>query len=151
MRKMIAQLNETNFISTTTDFWCDRSAKSYLCITGHWYKKDMIMKSKVLVFTPYYDRHTSENISSELEYHLKRLKIHDKTTAITCDGASNMKSAFRSIDARIKRVQCLAHKMHLIVCNSLGLWMKSDKQNDDQESNGKEKRLKNIGRKEKLN
>lgn len=133
---MISQLNDSNFVAITTDFWCDRSSKSYLCMTGHWYTGDMIIKSKVLVFTPYSDRHTSKNISSTLEYHLKALKIFDKTTTITCDGASNMKASFKTIDSRIKRLQCLAHKLHLIVCNALGLWVKPE-QDDNVETNGK--------------
>jgi 3-polyprenyl-4-hydroxybenzoate decarboxylase len=105
--------------------------------------------NKIEDFAPYFDRHTSVNISSELEHHLKRLKIHDKTTTITCDGASNIKAAFKSIDARIKRLQCLAHKLHLVVCNSLGLWIKSEKQNNDHEFNGKNRILENIGKNEK--
>ncbi len=133
---MMKQLNDSSFIAVTTDFWCDRSSRSYLCMTGHWYSDNMIIKSKVLVFTPYFDRHTSKNISSTLEYQLKSLKIFDKTTTITCDGASNMKASFKSIDARIKRLQCLAHKLHLIVCNALGLWVKPD-QGNNQETDGK--------------
>lgn len=140
-KRLLNQLNEANFIAITTDFWCDRSAKSYLCMTGHWYNKDMILKSKVLVFEPYSDRHTSENISSELEQRLKQLKIFEKTTTITCDGASNMKASFKRIDARIKRLQCLAHKLHLSVRNALGLWVKSPRHTDDYESTGKKKIL----------
>ena len=137
----MAQLNDTNFVAITTDFWCDRTSRSYLCITGHWYNDDMFLKSKVFIFTPYLDRHTSVNISSQLEHQLKSLKIFDKTTTITCDGASNMKASFKSIDTRIKRLQCLAHKLHLIVCNGLGLWIKSDRQNNDKEFNGTNKIL----------
>jgi len=142
MKKMVTQLNDVNFVAITTDFWCDRSSKSYLCMTGHWYSEDMGIKSKVLIFTPYFDRHTSENISSELEHHLNNLQISDKTTTITCDGAANMKASFKYIDSRIKRLQCLAHKLHLIVCNSFGLWIKSKKNNNDKESNGKNTILK---------
>lgn len=145
------QLNDANFVAITTDFWSDKSSRSYLCMTGHWYSDNMVVKSKVLVFTPYFDRHTSEKISSELEFQLKQLKIFDKTTTITCDGASNIKAAFRSIDSRIKRLQCLAHKLHLIVCNALGLWIKSKKRNNDEELDGKNKILENILKNRKMN
>ena len=97
----------------------------------------MEMKSKVLIFVPYIDRHTSDNISNGLEQHLKRLNIFDKTTTITCDGASNMKASFKIIDPRIKRLQCLGHKLHLIICNALGLWVKNE--NDDSESDSKKR------------
>ena len=136
-KKLMTQLNDAYFIAITTDFWCDWSAKSYLCMTGHWYNNDMILKSKVLVFTPYVDRHTSENISSELQQRLTQLKIFEKTTTITCDGASNIKASFKRMDARIKRLQCLAHKLHLIVCNALGLWVNNSKQVDENETTGK--------------
>ena len=139
----MTQLNDANFIAISTDFGCDRSAKSYLCMNRRWYNNDMVMKSKVLVFAPFYDRHTSENISNELEQPLKQLKIFEKTTTITCDGARNMKASFKRIDARIKRLQCLAHKLHLCVCNALGLWVKTSKQQaDENESTRKRKRSK---------
>lgn len=136
-RKTLADdLSRAQFIAITTDFWCDRSSRSFICMTGHWYTTKMEMKSKILVFKPFHDRHTSENIASCLEQELKRLSIYEKITTITCDGASNMKSSFKSIDARIKRLQCLAHKLHLIVCNALGLWVKKKKTPNDCDSNG---------------
>ena len=135
----MTNLNDPDFIAVTTDFWCDRSSRSYLCITDHWYTDSMDLKSKELVFLPFNDRHTSANISSELEQQLKKLNIFEKITTITCDEASNMKASFKKLDPRIKRLQCLAHKLHLIICNALGLWLKKKKQNDDPESNGKEK------------
>ena len=83
----------------------------------------MEIKPKILSFTPYHDRHTSDNIriSSELEQQLKRLNIFDKVTTITCDDASNMKASFKKLDSRRKRLQRLAYKLHLIICNGLHL------------------------------
>lgn len=133
----MAQLAEANFVAITTDFWCDRSSRSFLCMTAHWYRDEMMIKSKVLLFKPFYDRHTSQNIASELEHELQRFKIYDKITTITCDGASNMKAWFRSIDKRTKRLQCLAHKLHLIVCNALGLWIEPSSHPHGQGSQGK--------------
>ena len=132
-KHLMEQLESVNFISITTDFWCNRSSTSFLCMTGHWYDNNVVSISKVLIFTPYTDRHTAKNISSCLKQHLKNWNIFDKTTTITCDGASNMKASFKSIDSRIKRLQCLAHKMHLIVCNALGLWIKPKEDEDEDE------------------
>jgi hypothetical protein len=134
---MMIELNDAPFVAVTTDFWCDRSSRSYLCITGHWFSDDMNIQSKILADVPYQERHTSENIASQLQEHLKRLKIFDKTTTITCDGASNMKASFKRIDPKIKRLQCLAHKMHLIICNGLGLWVKNQRKDIDGNSSGK--------------
>lgn len=134
---MTAQLNDAQFIAVTTDFWCNKSMKSYICITGHWYTNNMDIRSKILVFAPFNERHTADNISSELEQQLKKLNIYHKTTTITCDGASNLKASFKMLDPKIKRIQCLAHKLHLIICNALGLWVKSGSSNGDTELLGK--------------
>ena len=135
-QKLIDDLAHIDFISLTTDFWCDRSSRSYVCITGHWFSDDMELKSKVLLFTPFTVRHTSENISLELEKHLNSLNIIDKITTITFDGANNLKAAMKKISGRIRRLHCIAHKIHLIICNSLGLWMKKEKRHDDPASSG---------------
>ncbi|CAF1421677.1 unnamed protein product [Rotaria sordida] len=136
VKKMSTQLHDANFIAITTDFWSDRSSRSYICITGHWFTNNIDIKSKILVFAPFQDRHTADNVSSEIEQHLKRLNIFDKTVSVTCDGASNIKAAFKKLDPKIRRIQCLAHKLHLIISNALGLWLKPQKQNGDDESNG---------------
>ena len=136
LKKLVAQLKEAQSIAITTDFWTDQKAVSYICLTGHFFSQTFDLKSKVLVFAPYHERHTAVNISSELELHLKNLKIYDKTTSITCDGASNMRASFRSITKNIKRVQCFAHKLHLIICNALGLWVRTQKQKDEEVAAG---------------
>ena len=105
-------------------------------MAGHWFNNNIEIKSKILSFTPYHDRHTSDNISSELEHQLKIFNIFDKVTTITCDDASNMKASFKKLDSRIKCLQCLTHKLHLIVCNGLGLWIKDRKEDADTESDG---------------
>jgi hypothetical protein len=134
---MLNNLQGAAFVAITTDFWSDRSFRSYLCMTGHRYDENMAMNSRVLVFTPFAERHTSGNKSCEIENQLKRLNIFDKTTTITCDGASNMKASFKKLDPKIKRLQCLAHKLHLIICNALGLWMKKKKSSGDVGPDGK--------------
>jgi hypothetical protein len=42
---------------------------------------------------------------------------------VTCNGASNMKKAFDKF-TNIDRIWCLAHRLHLIVTNALGFWLK---------------------------
>jgi hypothetical protein len=53
------------------------------------------------------------------------LKIFDKVLSITCDGAPNMVALFNYFTRTdIDRIQCICHKVHLIVCNGLGIWLK---------------------------
>ena len=124
-KKLLIELNTVNFIAITTDTWCDNSARSYLCMTGHWYTDSMNLKSKVISFAPFSNRHTSENIAFELGKNLKQFHILDKITTITSDGANNIKAACKSIDSKIQWLHCLAHRLHLVICNGLGLWLKN--------------------------
>jgi hypothetical protein len=54
---------------------------------------------------------------------LDRLNVLDCVKAVTCDGASNMKKAFDHVGI-IDRLWCLGHRLHLIVTNALGFWLK---------------------------
>ena len=137
LKNLVRRLKEVQFLAITTDFWTDHKSMSYVCITGHFFDEHSDLKSRVLVFAPFRDRHTSDNISSELELHLKNLKVYDKVTTITCDGASNMRASFKSLRKNIKRVQCLAHKLHLIICNGLGMWIKMKEQKSQETSKGR--------------
>ncbi|CAF5152112.1 unnamed protein product, partial [Rotaria sp. Silwood1] len=80
-----------------------------MCLTGHYINSDSKLNSKVLSFTIFPERHTSENISYTIKKQLKRLQVYEKTHAITCDGASNMRKSFNTL--KPKRLQCLGHKL----------------------------------------
>lgn len=134
LKRLSDQLKLCQFIGISTDFWTDQKSMSYICITGHFITEKFESRSKVLTFAPYYDRHTGPNIASELELHLKNLKIYEKVVSITCDGASNMRASFNSISTNIRRIICIAHRLHLIVCNSLGLWIKNQNETDEDET-----------------
>jgi nitrogen-specific signal transduction histidine kinase len=47
------------------------------------------------------------------------LNILEKVISVTCDGAKNRVNAFDSFDPSIQRLWCVAHKIHLVVCNGL--------------------------------
>ena len=83
------------------------------------------------------DRHSSLSIANEIEKHLINLNLYDKLITITCDGASNMRDMFTYFTRQnIKYIHCIAHKLHLIICNSLNLWVSSKKRRnttDDEE------------------
>jgi hypothetical protein len=87
------------------------------------------LHSNVLTFTVFEGQHTGERIGYRIEAELKRLQVYEKTTTITCDGASNMRKSFDWLNP--KRLQCLAHKLHLLVCNALCLWVKKPSKNSE--------------------
>lgn len=122
---MIDQLKKVTSIAITTDFWSDRKQKSYLVLTGHYIDDEFQQKSTVLRFSTFPKRHYSASIGLEIEKQLTELKIFEKISTITCDGAPNMVGLFEHLTRDdIRRIQCLAHKLHLIICNGLDLWAK---------------------------
>ncbi|CAF2018070.1 unnamed protein product, partial [Rotaria magnacalcarata] len=123
---LVAELKQIDTLAVTTDLWSDRKMNSYMCLTGHYINPDSKLASKVLSFTAFPKRHTSGKISYTIKKELKRLQVYDKTHTITCDGASNIRKSFEFL--KPKRVQCLGHKLHLIVCNTLCLWVKRQQQ-----------------------
>jgi hypothetical protein len=101
-------------------------------ITGHYVDSKFDQHSKVLKFMKFEDRHFSPIIAQEIEKQLIELELYDKLVTITCDGAPNMADMFTYFSRRnIQYIKCIAHKLHLIICNSLNLWVvpKKKKQN----------------------
>lgn len=62
------------------------------------------------------------------------LNIENKIVFITSDGASNIQAAF-DVFYEVNRIWCVAHRIHLVICNGLGLWKKFRK-NDANENGG---------------
>ncbi|CAF3899786.1 unnamed protein product [Rotaria sordida] len=125
------EFEEAKYLSITCDFWKDRKKNSYLVITGHHIDKKFDQHSKILQFMTFEDRHYSILIANEIENQLINLNLYDKLVTITCDGAPNMRDMFSYFTRRnIKYIHCTAHKLHLIICNSLNLWVASKKKNN---------------------
>ena len=104
------------------DLWTDRKLNSYMCLTGHFIDSNKKLNSTVLSFTSFSERHTGEQIAYTIKKQLKRLQVYEKTHTITADGAANVCKAFKIIHP--KRIHCMGHKLHLVVCNALCLWVK---------------------------
>ncbi|CAM4794593.1 unnamed protein product [Rotaria magnacalcarata] len=122
------EFEQANYLSITCDFWTNRQQKSFLVITGHYIDKDFNEHSKILKFITFEERHFSPLIAQEIEKQLISLGLYDKLVTITCDGAANMRDMFTYFTRRkIKYIHCLAHKLHLIICNSLNLWVTTKK------------------------
>ncbi|CAF1498789.1 unnamed protein product [Adineta ricciae] len=115
------ELKSVDTLSVTTDLWSDRQLNSYLCLTGHYLNSQSKLDAQVLSFSTFAERHTSEAISRTIKTELKRLQVYEKVHTITCDGASNVRKSFQTL--KPKRIHCLAHKLHLTVCNALCLWV----------------------------
>lgn len=125
---LIEKLKLVEHISITCDFWSNRSSKSFLVMTGHYLSASFELYSTVIDFSYFEQRHFAECIANEICKKLNRLNILDRVTAVTCDGAANMKKALDQFGA-VDRLWCLGHRLHLIITNALGLWIKDKTQN----------------------
>ncbi|CAF1538917.1 unnamed protein product, partial [Didymodactylos carnosus] len=123
-KKLIDELKGVESICITVDFWSNRRNVSFLVITGHYFVNGFTYKSTILHYCSFDKEHTANNIANIIKAKLKELKIYEKLYSITCDGASNMQKACDLLDSNVKRIWCLAHRLHLIICNGLGIWLK---------------------------
>ena len=127
-------LKTVKSIALTSDYWSDRHQNSFFCITGHFLDDDIKLHSTILHFQSFTQRHVSSNIALEIQTCLHALGIKNKVTSVTCDGATNMRNAFDML-TNINRLWCVAHRIHLTVCNGLFLWKKSKKIHNESNRN----------------
>ena len=129
----------------TCDFWSDKRLFSYICLTGHYLTSNFDCVSTIIGFSYFPLRHYATNISKTIQESLKELDVHEKTITITSDGASNMVKMFGTLHPETRGIHCMcnreerlitplsvlfigiAYRLHLIVCNSLGLWLRKPK------------------------
>jgi hypothetical protein len=130
MRQMKRAFIAAPSLALTTDLWADRKSRSYLCLTGHYLDDDMNVHSSIIHFQAFDTRHLAVNIGTEVRSRLHELNIQNKVASITSDGGSNIRAAC-STHLKISRLWCFAHRMHLTICNGLGLWKKFVKKESD--------------------
>ncbi len=140
-KQLIDKLTSVDHISLTTDLWSNRQMRCFLVITGHYFvKNDFTLQSTVLSFSTFDKQHTSVEISQTLQSKLKELNILQKVIRVTCDGGKNMVRAITNLDLNVKRVWCIAHRLHLTITNGFGLWIKK-KETDEENTMIQEKRI----------
>lgn len=106
VRLLKKQLSSVHSISVTCDFWSDRRLCSYICLTGHYINSKFEPVSTVIAFASFSLRHYSSNIAQAVRENLQQLNIHEKTTAITTDGASNMLKMFEMLRPEVAQIYC---------------------------------------------
>ena len=134
MASLKRRLMHVDRLALTTDFWTDRKNCSFMCLTGHFVDNEMNTHSSVLHFEKFDGRHFAQNVAVAVKGSLSALNIEDKIVSVTSDGGSNIRVAFNDF-YRFDRIWCVAHRLHLVICNGLGLWKKFRK-NDTAENEG---------------
>jgi hypothetical protein len=94
-----------------------------MVLTGHFVTENFQSQSTILQFSTFDQRHYSDLIGYEIEKQLINLNIFHKVTTITCDNAPNMVALFQHLTRPLCHIPCMAHIIHLILCNALGIWI----------------------------
>ncbi|XP_047109658.1 E3 SUMO-protein ligase ZBED1-like [Schistocerca piceifrons] len=102
-----------SYICITTDGLTSVKNENYIAVTAHFIDENCNLKSYLLSSFKFHDKHTAENISSELQTVTSTRGINNKIVACTIDNAPNMMKAVMMC----KRwdVPCFAHSLNLIV------------------------------------
>lgn len=110
-------LEETEFITITTDGWTSLTNESYISVTAHFITKKWEFVSCLLSCFGYSERHTAQNLHDEISEILREWGISEKVFAMVTDNAANVVAAVKM--GSWVHVPCFAHTLNLIVQNGL--------------------------------
>lgn len=113
---MKALVNATA-VSMTTDCWTSCHTESFITLTVHFIDEKWKLRTLNLNTEPFNDRHTSANLHQFLSSKVEKWCIVNKVAFVVSDNASNILGALRM--AAWDFMGCCAHKLNLIVQNSL--------------------------------
>ncbi|CAF2074197.1 unnamed protein product [Rotaria magnacalcarata] len=98
--------------------------RSFLVITGHFFLHNSFdLTSTVLSFSTFNCHHKSIDILRILQDKLKELSILHKVIRVTTDDGRNVAWAVYDMNLNLKRIWCVAHRLHLSITNAFGLWI----------------------------
>lgn len=113
-------LNAASYIAITTDIWTSMNTDSFMTLTAHFVDSILLkLKTVVLCTKKLESNHTGVYHSQVMKKELTDWNILSKIVAIVTDGGANIKLAVRLLD--IPQIPCTAHKLNLIVQQSLEL------------------------------
>lgn len=113
-------LNAASHIAITTDIWTSMNTDSFMTLTAHFVDSNLReLRTVVLCTKKLLSNHTGVYLSQIMTKDLMDWNILNKVVAIVTDGGANIKLAVRLMD--IPQIPCTAHKLNLIVQESLQL------------------------------
>lgn len=109
-------LQEAICYTLTCDNWTDCTFQSYLGITIHYLTQDLKLESSCLGVFPLDKNHTANYLTDCLNEMIADFGlVKSKITAITSDGAANIKAAVQNIVSSDRQIWCFAHfTSHLV-------------------------------------
>lgn len=118
--KFINNIQKASSFTLTCDIWTDVSNKSYLGVTIHYLKTEILLTKGIIGVIPLESNHTAEYIKDELLSVLENFKINQTDiTAVVTDNAFNMVNAINSIFNTKTHIPCMAHILAHLVPDSL--------------------------------
>lgn len=139
--KVETMLNNARDVAITSDIWTSMNTDSYITITVHFLIQTQL-KTLVLCTKKLECSHTAVNICDLMTEELNKWNIYDKVVAVVTDGRANIKAAVRLMN--LSHVPCTAHKLNLIVQQSILL---SDNEDTRLNTDTNESDLKNLRKK----
>lgn len=96
--KFIKNIEKASSFTITCDIWTDVSNKSYLGVTVHYFKNEILLTKGIIGVIPLENNHTAEYIRTELLSVINIFKINlIDIMAIVIDSAANMINAVNNI------------------------------------------------------
>lgn len=117
-KKVEEHVEKADAVCITTDSWTSLNNDSFIAVTAHYLDERTQLKSFLLDCVQYSASHTADNIAQFLSNVFRNWKIHHKIAAIVTDNASNVLAAVKAGNWR--SIGCFAHKVNLLIQDSLG-------------------------------
>jgi len=106
--------------SLTTDSWTSICTENYIAITAHYVIADFRLGSCLLQCIRYTERHTADNLCTELRRVITEWSLEEKLVAVVTDNAANVTAAIGQLQQTdgcwtVKHLPCFAHTLNLVV------------------------------------
>ena len=88
---LVDSLQKVDDIAITTDQWTSRANEGYTTVTAHYLNDDWTLASPVLMTRASGQRHTGENLATELDGVFNVFQIKEKVITATTDNAKKCK------------------------------------------------------------
>jgi hypothetical protein len=127
MEKLRLLLSKPDYLSLTTDLWKDKIQQYFLCLTVHFFDKNLNFHSLRMSFKKFKTSHHAHFIKPFILNEINKLNILDKIVGITTDNESCVIKACQQLHANCVRISCQAHNLNLAVTKGLKLWQNPEK------------------------